>query len=78
MNLSPSDLELLATPGELIPMADADDERRAIVAYIRKRGASAVAIAKRGQTLLTEGEAKRLERWLEALAGDVAAGLHVD
>jgi hypothetical protein len=51
-------------------------ERQAIIAYIRKRAASALNISKRSPDRLTEADAKRLERWLEALARDIDQQLH--
>ena len=50
-------------------------ETKAIGQFIRARGTSALALAKRGR--LTEDEANRLNRWLGALADDIEAGLHL-
>jgi hypothetical protein len=49
-------------------------ERAATVALIKSRANAARQLAKRGQ--LTESEAADHSRWLDALADDIAAGLH--
>lgn len=51
-------------------------ERAAICAFIRARGKSAFNVSQRN-VLLTEAEAKRLDRWLDAVAFDIEAELHL-
>lgn len=62
-----------------LPSFDAgrEAERQDVMNYIRERAATAVRIGDKGHRL-TEAEAKRLERWLRALADDIGAELHVD
>jgi hypothetical protein len=48
-------------------------ERQQIAASLRRRGASAIALATKGR--LNMGEATRLRRWLDAAADDVEAGI---
>lgn len=54
----------------------AQDERDAIVAFIRQRGGSALEISKRSTDRLPMVEAERLKRWFDALADDIDAELH--